>query len=395
MLRNMLRNLRRLCLPGLFFFVALLAACLGGLPVAPAQPKEKLHAEHDAAKGDHDAGKGGHDAGKADHDAGHATEKKTGMMEQLLLHVLDSEDIHLFESMHLHVNLKEQLGTPFFGQPITKFMVLEVLAAFLIVIIYVPLAWQVRDGSPARGWFFNAFEVLLTFVRDQIAKPSIGPDSDRYVPFLWTMFLFILFNNLLGMFPFLGSPTASIFVTGALALLVFFAIHGSAIVEMAYPPAHGHGHDGHGHGHDNHGHGGHTEATAARPSLLTGLVLYVQSFWPNIDLPNFPLGLPIKMLIFVLEIMSTLVRNAVLAVRLFANMFAGHMVLATILLFIQMAANVIPGWLGELLWGTVTVASIVGILALSLLEIFVAFLQAYVFTYLAAIFMGMAMHPEH
>ena len=84
-----------------------------------------------------------------------------------------------------------------------------------------------------------------------------------------------------------------------------------------------------------------------------------------------------------------------LAIRLFANMFAGHMVLATILLFIQMAANIFPGFLGELLWGTVTVSSVVGILALSLLELFVAFLQAYIFTFLSALFMGMAMHPSH
>jgi F-type H+-transporting ATPase subunit a len=370
----MLRYLCRLCLPVLFFALALLAGGFGGRAQDPVHPPQHGHKEQKDHK----------DPKK--HDAA----KEPGMMEKLILHVLDSEQIELFESMHLHIDLRERFGTPFFGHPITKFMVLEVLAALLIVVIYVPLAWQVRNGAPARGWFFNAFEVLLTFVREQIAKPSIGADADRYVPFLWTLFLFILFNNLFGMFPFLGSPTASVFVTGALALLVFFAIHGSAIVEMGYAPAHGHGHDEHGHGHDAH-----AVAAAARPPLLTGLVRYVQSFWPDIDLPNWPLGLPIKSLIFVLEIMSTLVRNAVLAVRLFANMFAGHMVLATILLFIQMAANVVPGLLGELLWGTVTVASVFGILALSLLEIFVAFLQAYVFTYLAAIFMGMAMHPEH
>src|SRR5437868_6648532 len=89
-------------------------------------------------------------------------------------------------------------------------------------------AGQKHDaGEPPRGPWDNTFEVLLTFVRDQIAKPNIGEDkADRYVPFLWTLFLFILFNNLLGMFPFLGAATSSIYVTGALALIVFFAIHG-------------------------------------------------------------------------------------------------------------------------------------------------------------------------
>jgi F-type H+-transporting ATPase subunit a len=88
--------------------------------------------------------------------------------------------------------------------------------------------------------------------------------------------------------------------------------------------------------------------------------------------------------------MGVVVRNAVLAVRLFANMFAGHTVLATLLIFIYTARNAAP-----LLWGAITVSSVFGIVAMSLLELFVAFLQAFVFTFLTALFMGMALHPEH
>jgi F-type H+-transporting ATPase subunit a len=102
------------------------------------------------------------------------------------------------------------------------------------------------------------------------------------------------------------------------------------------------------------------------------------------------MGIFIKPLIFVIEWMGVVVRNMVLAVRLFANMFSGHMVLATFLLFIWMARTSPPG-----LWAGVTVASVAGIIALSLLELFVAFLQAYIFTFLTALFMGMALHPEH
>src|SRR5205823_1835716 len=115
------------------------------------------------------------------------------------------------------------------GQPLTlsKFMILELLAAVLIAAIFIPIARRLATGEPPRGGFVNAFEVLLTFIRDQVAKPSIGEhDADRYVPFLWTLFLFILVNNLLGMIPFCGSPTANIFVTAALAGCAFFAIHG-------------------------------------------------------------------------------------------------------------------------------------------------------------------------
>jgi F-type H+-transporting ATPase subunit a len=86
--------------------------------------------------------------------------------------------------------------------------------------------------------------------------------------------------------------------------------------------------------------------------------------------------------------MGIIVRSLVLALRLFANMFAGHVVLATILIFIYLAGSLAPA-----LWGTITFASIVGQLALSLLELFIAVLQAYVFTFLTSLFMGMALHP--
>jgi F-type H+-transporting ATPase subunit a len=250
------------------------------------------------------------------------------------------------------------------------------------------MARRLRNGEPPRGAWDNTFEVLLTFVRDQIAKPNMGEDkADRYMPFLWTLFLFILFNNLLGMIPFLGSATASIYVTGALAVIVFFAIHGSAILAMGSAD---YGHDDHGHGHDDHGHGEHAPAAPPRQGILVGLGRYIASQWPDIDVPIPVMGLGIKILVFVIELVGVLVRNAVLAVRLFANMFAGHMVLATILLFILMAADVNP-----ILWGTITVSSVFGIVALSLLELFVAILQAYIFTFLASLFMGMAITPQH
>ena len=90
-----------------------------------------------------------------------------------------------------------------------------------------------RNGDLPRGRCWNAFESLLTFVRNEIARPNIGEhDADKYVPFLWTLFLFILFCNLLGMLPFLGSPTASIWVTGGLALCSFVMLHGAAIAKM-------------------------------------------------------------------------------------------------------------------------------------------------------------------
>jgi F-type H+-transporting ATPase subunit a len=275
-----------------------------------------------------------------------------------LHHVMDSNEWELFMSfepkvIHLpkiaHIPGLTASGDIY----LTKFMILEVIAGLLICAIYIPLARRAQAGGIPRGTGTNFFEVLLTFVRDQIARPSIGEhDADKHVPFLWTMFLFILFNNLLGMVPFGGSPTASLYVTAALALLVFGYMHGWGIATM-------------------------------------GPRNYVLSLWPHMDLP-LVLGLFIKPLVFVLEWVGVLVRNAVLALRLFANVFAGHMVLATILIFIFMAKNA-----GLFLWSGITVSSVAGIIALSLLELFVAFLQAFIFTFLTALFLGMALHPEH
>jgi F-type H+-transporting ATPase subunit a len=378
----------RFRVPALSFVLAILALMFHGAIGAAGQPHEPARKHIDAEMpGDHGA----------THGAKHGGHKTPTAME----HVSDAHEFHFFTTFGQPWELPT---IRLFGYEVpTKYMVLELIAAGLILLLYIPLARRVASGAPASGPFWNAFEVLLTFVRDQIAKPNLGEDiADRYVPFLWTLFLFILFNNLLGMFPFLGSATASIYVTGALALIVFFAIHGSAILAMGSDPHFGHGHHdhepghGHGDGHDqvhDHRHGDreHPAAGTANPALVIvlGSWRYLKSLWPQIDLP-FPANLAIQLLVFIIEIIGILVRNGVLAVRLFANMFAGHMVLATILLFIAMAANLNPA-----LWGTITVTSVLGIVALSLLELFVAFLQAYIFTFLASLFMGMAITPQH
>ena len=91
-----------------------------------------------------------------------------------------------------------------------------------------------------------------------------------------------------------------------------------------------------------------------------------------------------------IEFLGNFIKGFVLAVRLFANIFAGHVVLAFILVFIVLVKHEGP----FLFWG-VTISSVLGITALSLLELFVAFLQAYVFTFLTALFLGSALHPQH
>jgi len=256
-------------------------------------------------------------------------------------HVLDTDHWHFIGNLGWHL-----------PAGLTKYTILMLIAAALILLIYVPISRWARTGEPPRGRFWNAFESLLTFIRDQVAKPYLHEDADKYVPFLWTLFLFILFCNLLGMFPFGGSPTASMAVTLGLAIITFFVIHGAAVAKMGVGP-------------------------------------YFKSYVPHIDVP-FGMGYFIVPLMVFIEWLGNFIKAFVLAVRLFANMFAGHTVLAVILMFIVMVKD--QGW--YLFW-PVTFASVFMVIAVSLLELFVAFLQAFIFTFLTSLFMGSALHPQH
>ena len=232
---------------------------------------------------------------------------------------------------------------------LTKFMVLEVVAALLVAIIFIFVASRVARGGSPRGRFLNFFEGMLVFIRDQVARPAIGHhDADRFLPFLWTLFFFILVCNLLGMVPWLGSATGALGTTLALALLTFVVVVGGGMAKL-------------------------------------GPVGFWVGQVPHMELPGV-MPYILKPGIFVLEVLGLIIRHFVLAVRLLANMFAGHLVLAVIVGFI--------GLVQSALWWGVMPASVLGAVALSMLELFVAFLQAYVFTYLSALFIGMAVHPH-
>ena len=264
-------------------------------------------------------------------------------------HVLDAYDWHLIdEYLHLHVPLPN-IG----GYGLSKYSILMFLAAGLILWIYLPLAKKIQTGAAPTGLFWNLFEAILTFIRDTIAKPYIGKEADKYVHYLWTIFLFVLFCNLFGMIPFLGSPTASFTVTSVLAISVFIFIHGMSIMKF-------------------------------------GVKFHLLAFAPHLDLP-MAMKIPILAMLWPIEFGGLMLKCFVLSVRLFANMFAGHIVLGTILLFIPLVRN--TGWELET---TVTIASVLGVLALSFLELFVAFLQAFLFAFLTALFLGGVLeHADH
>lgn len=291
----------------------------------------------------------------ADHLIGHVKdadyfEVPRSLVDGGKLHVPQVRDWHE-PLLNLQTGFKpiDDLIEPF-DLHITKFMVLEVVAAVIAVLLFIGLANHLSKRGVARGRLWGMLETMLVFIRDEVARPAIGKhDADRFLPFLWTVFFFVLGCNLLGMIPWLGSPTGSLATTGALALLTFATV------------------------------------------LLAGMSkMGVVGFWvgqvPHMDLPG-PLAIFLKPMVFVIEILGLLIKHFVLAVRLLANMMAGHLVLAVLVAFIAAA------WQHPAIYG-VAPASILGATALSLLELFVAFLQAYIFTFLSALFIGMAVHPH-
>jgi F-type H+-transporting ATPase subunit a len=239
------------------------------------------------------------------------------------------------------------------GFCISKFMILELVAVAVLVVLFRRLSRKMKDGGPPRGRFWNLFESILVFIRDEIARPAIGEHgADKFLPLLWSFFFFILTCNLLGMVPWAGAPTGSFAVTLGLASVTFL----TGIIC------------------------GHVQL---------GPIGFWKNFIPHIELPWYlmPIGWAIQLLLFAIEILGFGIKHGVLGIRLLANMVAGHLVLLSILGMILEAATETTAK-----WSLVTSISVLSSTALSCLELFVAFLQAYVFTFLSALFIGMATH---
>lgn len=233
---------------------------------------------------------------------------------------------------------------------LTKFMVLEVVVALIMGAVFVTLAAKMRGGRPPQGRLWNALEAMLVYLRDHVARPTIGShDAQRFVPLIWTVFFFVLGCNLMGLVPWMGSPTGALAVTAALAFVTFMTVIGTGMARL-------------------------------------GVVGYWKALVPHMDLPK-PVAILLIPMIFVIEIVGLLIKHFVLAVRLLANMIGGHVVLAVLLAFIAATA-------GSLLYWSVMPASVLGSAALNVLELLVAFIQAYIFAFLTALFIGMAVHPH-
>jgi F-type H+-transporting ATPase subunit a len=235
---------------------------------------------------------------------------------------------------------------PFLGMP-SKHTVFFLLAALLVIAGARLAVRSYRGGTVPRG-VGAAVEGLVLFVRDQIAEPNIGhADGRKFTPLLCSFFFFILVAALLGLMPFAATSTGNLAVTMGLALVSFAA------------------------------------------QQYAGISRYgVAGHFHNLIPPGLPAWLlPIMVPV---EIMSMFTKPFALMIRLFANMLAGHMVITTLLLLIALMGQ--TSWVGGALMAPVSIGLALFIM---LLEILVAFIQAYIFTLLSAIFIGMYAHPSH
>jgi F0F1-type ATP synthase membrane subunit a len=358
--------------------------------------------------------------------------------------------------------LDHVVGHPIFGDHIPWFtnQVMMAVIAGVIMLFLFPRLFNRPDSSPPRG-SRNFFEAILEYLRIEVFRPALKEHTDIFVPFLWTIFFFIAFCNVLGCIPFGsffgllsggrlehlgGTATGSLNTTVTLAVCAFLFIHYHGINMVARALMDGtyghHGHDGEhhhdnagdlehmrgealpanvpqdfralgnptGHYNDDHNKDDHArrhekaaveyfESKSAKLSpamaILMAIPLYLWNFAPHPFRPGpgeskakWFMDVPFFLFLLVLELVGAVIKPFALCMRLFANMVAGHVVLAVLISLIVAVPAV---------WMQFAVGIPVGLLdlAIQFLELFVAVLQAYIFTFLTTLFIASAVAPEH
>jgi F-type H+-transporting ATPase subunit a len=276
--------------------------------------------------------------------------------EIVLHHTADAYALDFYPFGHLawHKWPDLHLGGLTLNLTPTKHVVFLAVAALLVFLTMKLAGWALvrqRAGERAPKGFAAAMEGLVLWVRDEIAIANIGHDGARFAPLIMTLFFFILYSNLLGLIPYGASPTGNLAVTGSLALLVFVVIELGGLLKL-------------------------------------GPKGYLRTIFPNVPGLGKTGGAVMAVAMAPIELIGKLVKPFALAVRLFGNMTAGHFVILSLF-----GIMFLFGSLGVWSYGIagVTVLLVVGIM---LLELFVAFLQAYVFALLSAVFIGLMQH-EH
>ncbi len=258
---------------------------------------------------------------------------------RLLHHLSDSRELELlFRQIQLPQFAPVQIWGIAVDLSITKHVVFLWVAALLLVVLAITAARKNIRSSVPKG-LGNLVEVFVLFIRDEVVVPNMGKAGVRYMPYLLTTFFFILLMNLSGLIPFAATPTSNVSVTGALAIIAFFMVQAAAI-------------------------------------KVQGFGRYLAHFTGGVHWSLWPIMIPI-------EFLGLFTKEFALCIRLFANMTGGHTVIVSLIGLIFLFKNI---WIAP-----IPAAFVVGV---NLLELFVAFLQAYIFTIITALLMGLGMQTQ-
>ena len=309
---------------------------------APPAQAEQIH-EATAGEADHGSAAAGEQAGEHG-----ATAEGHGEFDPMH-HVQDGDylDFGYFGKVHLPAPHSWQVG-PVDMTP-TRHVVFLWITALILLALFIPAglaAGRREAGRAPAGKRHNAIEAAALFIREQVVMQNIGHGGEKYAGYLITLFFFILIANLLGMLPFGASATGNIAVTAALALITFVVVEVSGMVALG-------------------------------PKGYLKTIVYVPQGLP------MPMAVIMAVIMTPVELLGKFAKPFALAVRLMANMMAGHIVLLSLFAVALMFG------------GVVVVGPWLMALALTFLELFVAFLQAYVFVMLTAVFIGLIVHSHH
>ena len=255
----------------------------------------------------------------------------------ILHHVMDGNYLDFSPFFKLYLPHFELFGLDL---SITRHVIFMWIGSILLFWVMTRVAKAYKSSMVPKG-FTNFWEVFIVFVRDEIAKPTIGKGFEKFLPYLLTAFFFILFGNFIGLVPFSATFTSNIAVTATMAIFSFLF----------------------------------TQIGGIRNNGLLG---YFKGLIPH--------GVPVLLLpiMIIVEFLGLLTKPFALAIRLFANMTAGHIVVYALISLIFVMQSV--AWAGLAIPMALFIYS---------LEILVALLQAYIFTILSGLFIGMAVHQEH
>jgi F-type H+-transporting ATPase subunit a len=304
--------------------------------------------------GQHGAGEAGQPAEAVQHGVEEVAGSGPDVGGMLMHHLADASEIELpWGVWHLPHWEPLHLGGLTFDFSPTKHVVFMLLAALIVCVVFLTMARAMRGKYAGRApsGMANALEAIILYFRDEIVRRNIGHGADGYTPFILTLFFFILTMNLLGLVPWGASPTGNIMVTGALAFCSLVAIEVSGFVALG-------------------------------PAGYAKTIFYAPKGMG-------PVGTAIMLVIMTpVELVGKIAKPFALMVRLFANMTAGHTVILSLIGLIFVFGNLTIGR-----WG-VAVGSIGMSVAMMMLEIFVAFLQAYIFAMLTSVFIGLIRHAH-